>query len=77
MIAQHDGIPRSWSYRTNFGEAGEVVRDLVQLPLDRLNAGQYTIYVGLYDELTGERLMAVSSTQGDPLERVPLVKRNE
>ncbi len=77
MIAQHDGIPRSWSYRTNFWEAGEVVRDLVQLPLDRLNAGQYTIYVGLYDELTGERLMAVSSVQGDPLERVPLVKRNE
>lgn len=79
IIAQHDGVPRSWSYRTNFWEVGEVVRDPIQLPLtlDRLNGGQYTIYVGLYDEISGERLTAVSATQGDPVERVPLVKANE
>jgi hypothetical protein len=55
IVAQSDTIPRDWTYPTDGWQAGEIVRDLIHLPLENVPAGQYNIRVGLYNEETGQR----------------------
>lgn len=62
LVAQHDGQPGA-GYRPVTGWAvGEQVRDQhgIWLP-DNLAAGQYELYVGLYDPQTGQRLQLSAS----------------
>jgi hypothetical protein len=56
LLAQYDAAPRNWAYPTTWWEAGEVVRDPIELTL--AEAGQaVALLVGFYDEMTGERLL--------------------
>ncbi|MCB0090201.1 MAG: hypothetical protein KDE54_19990 [Caldilineaceae bacterium] len=61
-IAQHDAVPRQWSYPTTQWEANEVVSDVLTLKLEQTDAPRpYRIVLGVYDEQTGERLAAVDA----------------
>lgn len=62
--AQSDTIPRNWTYPTTVWEAGEIVRDVISVPLDSLPQGSYSIVIGLYDELSGERLPLSTPADG-------------
>jgi hypothetical protein len=57
--AQSDGVPAGWNRPTTGWLSGEYVLDehRLALPAD-LPAGTYTLYVGLYDPMSGERLAA-------------------
>jgi hypothetical protein len=66
LVAQHDAVPRGWTYPTNWWEAGEVVSDEVSLPLAGVPAGVHRIGVGVYDPDTLERL-PVQTGDGAPL----------
>jgi len=63
--AQRDAAPVDWMRPTSGWVAGEVVSDPqpLDLPGD-LPAGEYTLYVGLYDEETLQRLSADRSDDG-------------
>jgi hypothetical protein len=39
-----------------YWEAGEVVADVMVLPLSEVPSGGYRLAVGVYDAITGERL---------------------
>ncbi|MFN2205740.1 MAG: hypothetical protein ACK2UT_07475, partial [Candidatus Promineifilaceae bacterium] len=58
---QSDAVPRGWSYPTTRWQPGEIVRDVVDLPLDNVPQGSYQINVGLYEEQSGERLPLASA----------------
>lgn len=58
IVAQSDAIPANWSRPTPGWVAGEYILDprlLAALP-----AGEYTVYVGLADRLTGARLLTAN-----------------
>jgi hypothetical protein len=56
LVSQVDAVPRNWGYPTNWWEQGEIVTDTLSLPLGGVNSGQYTLWLGLYDIATGQRL---------------------
>jgi hypothetical protein len=60
VVAQNDAVPRQWMYPTNWWESGEVVEDLIVLPLDGIPSGRYLLRVGIYDPDTAIRLSAYS-----------------
>jgi hypothetical protein len=55
-VIQSDTVPRSWTYPTNIWEPGELVRDVLTLPLSDAPAGHFELWLGFYDEETGQRL---------------------
>lgn len=72
LWAQHDGIPRHWEYPTSSWQAGEVVPDHLALSISpETPAGNYHLFVGMYDAATQQRLpLQVNGErkQGDTLE---------
>jgi hypothetical protein len=63
LVAQHDGVPATGERPANGWRDAEVVRDEHEVILDAdLPGGAYTLYVGLYDFLTGVRVPASSAT---------------
>lgn len=64
LVAQHDTVPREWTYPTNWWEAGEVVSDEIVLPLEGIPAGVYRIDVGVYKPDTLERLPVQTQDHG-------------
>ena len=64
IMAQSDAIPRDWTYPTTRWQPGEVVRDVVILPIENVPQGVYEINVGLYDEQNSERLPLASAEGG-------------
>ncbi|MEZ4661261.1 MAG: phospholipid carrier-dependent glycosyltransferase [Caldilineaceae bacterium] len=59
IVSQSDALPAG-GYTTNQWAPGEVVLDPHQLKLpDDLASGTYTLIVGLYDALSGQRLWAI------------------
>ncbi len=58
LVAQQDGWPVDGQWPTTCWTGGELIADArhISLPAD-LPAGRYTIVAGLYDTLTGERLL--------------------
>ena len=57
LWAQHDGVPVNWGYPTTAWQPGEVVDDRAQLTVDgTIPPGTYHLFVGMYDEATGQRL---------------------
>lgn len=71
IVAQSDAIPRNWTYPTTAWEPGEIVRDVVEIPLDGVADGRYQIWLGLTHELSGDRL-TVSDGAGQTDERLLL-----
>lgn len=64
-VAQRDGQPVQWLRPTSTWQPGESIVDRYGIPLDaELPAGAYTIVVGLYEPVTGQRL-PVSAGPGD------------
>lgn len=53
IIAQRDGIPADGARPTLTWVAGEIIADNYQIPLEAQN---YSVWVGLYNPLSGERL---------------------
>jgi hypothetical protein len=72
IVAQNDAIPREWGYPTTAWKTGEIVRDVISLPQSGLSSDNYELHVGLYDELTGQRLMVVSNNSDTPQEYLTL-----
>ena len=60
VVVQDDSVPRRWTYPTHWWEAGEVVEDLIELPVGSVPPGHYLLEVGIYDQDTGVRLDAFS-----------------
>ncbi|MBN1399544.1 MAG: glycosyltransferase family 39 protein [Anaerolineae bacterium] len=57
IYAQHDAAPANWQRPTPGWEAGEVIVDEHALALDgTLPAGEYQLYLGMYDAQTLQRL---------------------
>jgi len=58
LVAQNDGGPANWMRPTTGWLPGEFITEerLIQLPAD-LPAGDYTLYVGLYRQSTGVRII--------------------
>jgi hypothetical protein len=56
VVAQHDAVPRDWTYPTNWWEKGEVVSDTIVLPMGDVPSGEYGLAVGMYEPDVGDRL---------------------
>jgi len=73
IVAQQDQQPVSGEMPTSTWPAGQVVADLVSVPLPiNLEAGSYRIIVGLYDVTTGQRLPVASEDGGQVGDAAPL-----
>ena len=60
LVEQVDWYPLDWTYHTHFWLPGEVVTDLVEIPIGHdLPTGSYVVKLGMYLEETGERLTVV------------------
>jgi hypothetical protein len=60
-VAQDDAMPHRSAYPTTFWWPGETVKDLISIPLDGVPPGAYGIAIGVYEPLTGKRLLLVDS----------------
>jgi hypothetical protein len=63
VVAQHDGLPSAGLLPSYAWRPGEIVLDEHLLDTSALAAGDYDLFVGLYDAATGQRLQ-VSDTRG-------------
>jgi hypothetical protein len=60
---QHDCVPAGWQRPTTGWEAGEVIVDEHSLPIrPETPVGRYTIFVGMYDPATMQRLPLADET---------------
>ncbi len=64
VVAQYDRPPTGGLYPTSLWEAGEIIKDELNIPLGNLPSGQYQIMIGLYDLATGQRLAMADSPDG-------------
>jgi hypothetical protein len=65
IVGQMDGPPAGGKYPTSLWDVGEVIRDVVPVPLpEDLPGGDYEIRVGLYDAATGLRLPVAAEPGG-------------
>ena len=66
-FAQADGIPLQGDYPTQYWAEGEQFADIYTLTLPaEIPPGEYPIYVGLYDAITGTRLPVLIDNQAQP-----------
>lgn len=62
LVAQHDGWPVEGQWPTTCWTGDKLIPEVITIPLpDGLPAGRYTIISGLYDALSGERLIAAGN----------------
>jgi hypothetical protein len=56
LVTQHDSLPAMWTYNTKDWKPGEVIVDFhwMKVPPD-VEAGEYTVVAGLYNEGSGKR----------------------
>jgi hypothetical protein len=66
IVAQTDTQPRGGAYPTRLWLPGEVVDDTIRLGLHDVPPGTYRLAVGLYNGVTGDRLL-VNQTDALPL----------
>ncbi len=71
LWTQHDSPPVYAAHPTDTWQAGEIVLDRIRLPIPPdAPPGTYHLFVGMYDEITGERLPLIKDgahLQGDTL----------
>jgi hypothetical protein len=64
ILAQMDRPPVGGAYPTSLWDPGEIIRDTVQIPVPpQAPAGDYEVIVGLYDFVTGQRLLVLNDHQ--------------
>jgi hypothetical protein len=56
IAGQVDRVPRNWAYPTNWWEANEIISDTLSMSLDDLGLGRFELWLGFYNEESGERL---------------------
>ena len=67
LWAQHDAAPRDWSYPTTQWQPNEIVADRIWLPISTdIPPGSYHLFVGMYNQETGERLPIQLNGQPQP-----------
>jgi len=66
LMAQHDGVPGGGQQPTPGWRSEEFIVDYHTLPLPDVSEGDYSLFVGMYDPRTGERL-PVFDASGAPL----------
>ena len=59
IVAQHDGMPRDWTYLTSWWDKDEIVTDTIALDVSKLSTGRYEAAVGICNPDTLERLPVV------------------
>ena len=69
LITQADGEPQAWQRPTTGWLPTEIIEDphTLNLPND-LPAGNYTLFIGLYNPQTGQRLVTESGEDGVQLD---------
>ncbi len=77
LMTQVDYVPRDWTYPTNWWEAGEFVMDTAVLPLENVSSGTYQLLVGIYDPDSGERLLATTPQNSNPVDALTLTEINK
>ncbi len=78
LIGQHDGLPVNGSRPTTGWLPGEYLVDLHEVRLrDTSFSGRANLVVGLYDPITGTRLLAQNGRDFIPLETEILITPNE
>lgn len=65
-VAQKDGPTGSGEYPTSLWDAGELLADEVTLPVEALS-GRHTLFIGLYDLQSGQRLPAPANPANEVL----------
>jgi 4-amino-4-deoxy-L-arabinose transferase-like glycosyltransferase len=63
LVVQHDGVPGGGRRPTVGWRKGEFISDYHVLPLDDVPEGNYSLFVGMYDPATGERVSASDASQ--------------
>ena len=71
LAAQSDSIPQNWTYPTMVWLPQETVLEQRLLPLQDVPAGDYSLMIGLYDQVSGERVTAVDQA-GNSVETIPI-----
>ncbi|MCA9948267.1 MAG: hypothetical protein KDE48_01350 [Anaerolineales bacterium] len=56
IAAQIDTVPQNWTFPTVLWQAGEIVEDIVTVPIADLPTGEYKVTLGVYNADTGTRL---------------------
>ncbi len=56
IVAQNDSPPVGGIYPTGLWDAGEIIKDEMNISFDKLKPGQYDLVAGMYDFTTGLRL---------------------
>lgn len=76
-VAQADGWPQNGRLLTTQWQPGEYIEDsfVLDIPADAV-PGPYTLYMGLYNAATSERLPAIQDGERLPADRVPLIILN-
>ncbi len=65
-VAQWDGLPLDGAYPTTRWQSGETIIDPISLPIPaNLPTGDYTLWVGMYQLATLERLPIINDTSGE------------
>jgi hypothetical protein len=64
-VAQHDGQPLNGTYPTSRWRPGESLAEPIVLEVGELEPGLYTLYAGLYDLVTLERLPVAGDVSGE------------
>ena len=63
MVRQVDAVPQGWTYPTDWWDANEIITDRLSIQVDDLAPGRYELWLGFYNEESGERLPL--ATRGD------------
>jgi hypothetical protein len=74
MVTQVDGWPQEGRLLTTQWQQGEYIEDsfVLDVPADAV-PGPYTLYAGLYNAATGDRLPAIQNDEYLLADRVPLI----
>jgi hypothetical protein len=75
LIAQGDRPPANGRYPTSLWDAGEIVMGEVEIPLSEVPPGRYTLVLGLYNRLTGERLLLTRPSPGQDSLSLEMIDR--
>lgn len=75
LLTQQDGLPVHWTAPTDTWVKGEIIADEYSLAIPPgAAAGAYTIYVGMYDPASGQRLPAIEQGQRLANDRIELAR---